>query len=187
MEQKQPFKVTDDKQASWALNKIKQAKKQNQRFLASCEEQIRELEIEMANDTKQMQSECSYFESLLRDYFSMIPPDDMKANKTKTTYTYKVPGGKLVYKASKPELTHKPDILLQYLRDYKLDNLIRTKQEPAWSDIKANTEIVNGRAVLSVTVEQIGDDGEVTQRVLEVTPAGIEVVDSEAQFAVEVG
>jgi phage host-nuclease inhibitor protein Gam len=187
MEQKQPFKITDDKLASWALNKIKQAQKNSKRFQASCEEQIRELEIQKADDIKQMQSECSYFESLLRDYFNTIPQDATKPNESKTVWKYKIPGGKLIYNTSKPELKHTPDILLQYLRDYKLDNLIRTRQEPAWSDIKANTEIVNGQPVLSVTVEEVNaETGEVTQRVIQTVPAGVEVVDSGAEFVVEV-
>lgn len=132
-----PFIIEDDKQADWAIRKIKESREDTAKWRAYYADQI--AKIEKANATTE-----DYFMAMLERYFAQVPH---KA--TKTQESYMLPSGKLVRKAQNPTFERDEDTLLAWARE-SCPDVIRTKESVSWEQLKKRVtwspdgEAING-------------------------------------------
>lgn len=132
-----PFIIEDDKQADWAIRKIKESREDTAKWRAYYADQI--AKIEKANATTE-----DYFMAMLERYFAQVPH---KA--TKTQESYMLPSGKLVRKDQNPTYERDEDTLLAWARE-SCPDVIRTKESVSWEQLKKRVtwspdgEAING-------------------------------------------
>jgi phage host-nuclease inhibitor protein Gam len=90
--------------------------------------------------------------------------------KTKTQESYKLPGGKLVLKTQNPEYKRDDKTVIDWAKANSLTQFVKVKEELDWDGLKKATAVFEGHIVT--------EDGEIVP--------GIDVVDREAKFSVEV-
>lgn len=117
------FCIADDKQADWAIRKIKEAREDTAKWRAYYADQI--AKIEKANASTE-----DYFLALLENYFAKVPH---KA--TKTQESYMLPSGKLVRKAQNPTYERDDDALIAWAHA-SCPDVIRTKESVSWEQLK---------------------------------------------------
>ena len=131
------FSIEDDKQADWAIRKIKEAREDTAKWRAYYADQI--AKIEKANAAME-----DYFLALLESYFAKVPH---KA--TKTQESYMLPSGKLVRKAQNPTYERDEEALLAWAHA-SCPDVIRTKESVSWEQLKKRVtwspdgEAING-------------------------------------------
>jgi hypothetical protein len=152
------FVIDTDAKAEWALGKIKKAREDRDTWVAWYKDKIREI-------TEQTDFDTLNLERMLAEYFASVPH-----KKTKTQESYKLPGGKLVLKTQNPEFKRDDKAVIDWLKANGLEQFVKVKEELDWSGLKDATAIFEGHIVT--------EDGEVIP--------GIDVVDREAKFSVEV-
>lgn len=166
-EEKEAWKVTDDLKADWCLDKIREARAEYNRFEMVAKAKIEQIEAALKTQKNKMESEVSFFESKLREYFETI--DNIKATKTQATYS--LPSGKLVLKQRGPEFVKDDDKLVEWLEGNKLNEFVKVKKSGDWANIKKNIEVVGSKVVSKAT-------GEIVE--------GVTVVERDPEFKVEV-
>ena len=131
------FSIADDKQADWAIRKIKEAREDTAKWRAYYADQF--AKIEKANAATE-----DYFLALLESYFAKVPH---KA--TKTQESYMLPSGKLVRKAQNPTYERDEEALLAWAHA-SCQDVIRTKESVSWEQLKKRVtwspdgEAING-------------------------------------------
>lgn len=118
-----PFSIEDDKQADWAIRKIKESREDTAKWRAYYADQI--AKIEKANATTE-----DYFLAMLERYFAHVPH---KA--TKTQESYMLPSGKLVRKDQNPTYERDEEALLAWAHA-SCPDVIRTKESVSWEQLK---------------------------------------------------
>ena len=157
-----------DAKAMVICKQIKEIRENRDYMVAWYKDAIRK--VEEAADFETMG-----LESALSAYFQTVPH-----KKTKTQESYSFPGGKLLMKRQEPEYKKDEKTAVEWLKANGGGAYIRTKEELAWKELKdAASGVVDGKIVLR---EEINEDGEIVQ----VTVPGIEVIEREAKFVVEV-
>ena len=140
------FSIEDDKQADWAIRKIKEAREDTAKWRAYYADQI--AKIEKANAATE-----DYFLALLENYFAKVPH---KA--TKTQESYMLPSGKLVRKAQNPTYERDEEALLAWAHA-SCPDVIRTKESVSWEQLKKRVTWSNDGEAIN------GDTGEIIQGV----------------------
>lgn len=167
--EKETWKVEDDLAADWCLDKIREAKAEYNRFEIVINDKIQQLQNRLQKERQKMEQEVSFFESKLREYFETLEEKQLKT--TKTMMKYKLPSGELIKKLPGPEFKRDNEILAKWLEDNGMSEFIEVKKQVKWSDLKKETEVVNGTVILK-------DTGEIVE--------GIEVIERAPEFKVEV-
>lgn len=125
-DEQERFKITNDQKAAWALKKIKEL-----------ETDITEWKVYYALQLKKIeennQNNIEYFKGLLHEYFVSVPHKTTKGGQEK----YELPGGELILKPESTDFTRDDKTLLEWCKNEKPE-FVRTKEEPAWNDIKAH-------------------------------------------------
>lgn len=152
------FVIDTDAKAMWALDKIREARADCERWVKWYAEQSKAIKEQTDFDTGNL-------ERMLADYFATVPH-----KRTKTQESYTLPGGKLVLKKQNPEYKRDDAKVIAWAKANGFGQYVKTKEELDWAGLKAVTEAFNGTLVT--------EDGEVVP--------GIEVVDREEKFVVEV-
>ena len=152
------FVIDTDAKAGWALQKIKEARADRDAWVAWYQQKIREI-------TEQTDFNTMNLERMLAEYFQTVPH-----KKTKTQETYSLPGGKLILKVQNPEYKRDDKAVIDWLKENNLSDFVKVKEELNWADLKAKTAVFEGHIVT--------EDGEIVP--------GVEVVEREAKFVVEV-
>lgn len=152
------FVVDTDAKAEWALQKIREARADRDRWVSWYEDKIAEIKEQTDFDTMNL-------ERLLMDYFATVPH-----KVTKTQESYKLPGGKLVLKTQNPEYKHDDKTIIEWAKKNGLAQYVKTEEKLAWQDLKDATAVFEGHIVT--------DDGEIVP--------GVEVTNRDAKFIVEV-
>jgi hypothetical protein len=152
------FVIDTDAKAEWALNKIREARKDRDFWVEWYENKIDEIKKQTDFDTMNL-------ERLLSEYFESVPH-----KKTKTQETYQLPGGKLIMKTQNPEYKRDDKAVIKWLKDNEMPQFVKVEEKLDWAGLKAATAAFEGRIVT--------EDGEIIP--------GIEVIDREAKFVVEV-
>lgn len=152
------FVIDTDAKAEWALQKIREARADRDRWVNWYEDKIHEIKEQTDFDTMNL-------ERLLADYFATVPH-----KKTKTQEAYKLPGGKLVLKTQNPEYKRDDKAVIAWAKENGFGQYVKVKEELAWQELKDATAIFDGHIVT--------EDGEVVP--------GVEVTNREAKFVVEV-
>ena len=157
LQETEGFTIDTDAKAEWALRKIKEARADRDYWLDWYARKSKEI-------TEQTDFETMNLERMLAEYFTTVPH-----KKTKTQESYSLPGGKLIMKTQNPEYKRDDAKVIAWAKANGLP-FVKTKEELAWSDLKAATETFEGHIVT--------EDGEIVP--------GIEVVNRDAKFVVEV-
>ena len=152
------FVIDTDTKAEWALTKIKEARADRDRWVDWYKAKIAEI-------TEQTDFDTMNLERMLAEYFATVPH-----KKTKTQESYKLPGGKLVLKTQNPEFKRDDKTVIDWVKANNMGQFVKVKEELDWASLKNATAIFDGHVVT--------EDGEVIP--------GIDVVDREAKFSVEV-
>jgi phage host-nuclease inhibitor protein Gam len=152
------FVIDSDAKAEWALKKIKEAREDRDRWVSWYKEQIEKINKQTDFDTLNL-------ERMLAEYFATVPH-----KKTKTQESYTIPGGKLILKTQNPEYIRDDKTVIEWLKKNNGGQFVKVKEELAWSELKGATSVFEDHIVT--------EDGEVVP--------GIEVIEREAKFVVEV-
>ena len=166
--EKETFVVDTDAKAAWVLQKIKEARDERDEWVEWYQKKIKEIKEQTDFDTMKL-------ERLLADYFATV-----KHKKTKTQESYSLKNGKLILKRQEPEYKKDEKTAIEWLKQNGGTAFVKTKEELAWKELKDSCAgFVDGNVVLR---EEITEDGEIIQ----ITVPGIEVIDREDKFCVEV-
>lgn len=152
------FVIDTDAKAGWALDKIREAREDRDRWVKWYEDKIAEITAQTDFDTMNL-------ERMLAEYFASVPH-----KKTKTQESYSLPGGKLILKTQNPEYKRDDKTVIEWLKKNNGGEFIKVKEELAWADLKAKTAALNGKL--------FSEDGEEIP--------GVEVIDRPEKFVVEV-
>lgn len=152
------FVIDSDAKAGWALDKIREARADRDRWVKWYQDKIEEITAQTDFDTMNL-------ERMLAEYFASVPH-----KKTKTQESYSLPGGKLVMKTQNPEYKRDDKTVIDWLKKNNGGEFIKVKEELAWADLKAKTAAFEGHIVT--------EDGEIIP--------GIEVIERPEKFIVEV-
>ena len=159
----EPFQITDDHKANWALKKIKQLKADQEYNIKFAEEEIHQIEQWLESINKPLQDSIDHFRSMLGAYAMNKREEDPEFK------TSKLPNGTFRFKKQQPKYTYDDKALLEYLKKSEETDLIRIKEEPNKSAIKKlfpvqDGKLVNlgtGEIIDGVTVEDREDKFEV--------------------------
>ena len=152
------FVIDSDAKAAWALDKIREARADRDTWVAWYEKKIKEI-------TEQTDFDTMNLERMLAEYFATIPH-----KKTKTQESYALKNGKLILKTQNPEFKRDDKTVIEWLKKNDGAQYVKVKEELAWSELKANAAVLDGKL--------FSEDGEEIP--------GIEVVERPAKFIVEV-
>lgn len=152
------FVIDTDAKAEWALQKIREARADRDKFVKWYEDKIKEI-------TEQTDFNTMNLERMLAEYFASVPH-----KKTKTQESYSLPGGKLILKTQNPEYKRDDKTVIEWLKKHDGAEFIKVTEELAWADLKAKTAALNGKL--------FSEDGEEIP--------GVEVINRPEKFVVEV-
>ena len=155
-----------DQKAAWAMDKIREARKDRDMWVAWYKQKIAEIE-------EQTDANTANLEHKLREYFQTVPH-----KKTKTQESYQFPGGKLTLKQQEPEYKRDADTVIAWLKANKGEQFIKIKEELDWSNLKKACGVADGKLIAGETVTE---DGEIIQIVVD----GVEVIEREPKFVVD--
>lgn len=154
------FAITDDGKAQLALEKIREARADTDRWTAYYSEQLRK--ISEANEQTE-----AFFSGLLERYFLTVPH-----KVTKTRQSYRLPGGKLALKAQQPTYERDEEALLAWAK-VSFPEAVNVKESVSWGDLKQHlTFTPDGDAVVIKTGEMV---------------PGVKAVKRPDAFVVEIG
>lgn len=157
-----------DGKAKWVCEQIRKINDNRDSMVAWYQEQIKR-----AKDAAEF--ERAKWESYLSAYFDTVPHKKAKASES-----YSFPGGKLILKRQEPEYKRDEKTVIEWLKGHDGAQYVKTKEELAWSDLKAAASgVVDGKLILR---EEVTEDGEIIQ----ITVPGIDVVERQDKFVVEV-
>jgi hypothetical protein len=119
------YRIKNDKEAEWALRKIKEAEADKAFWKDHYDKQY--ASVCYTNDLT-----INNMKSLLQTYFASVPH-----KVTKTEENYALPSGKIYMKRQEPEFDYKknPDFL-KWLHENKMEKFIKTEESPKWADFK---------------------------------------------------
>ena len=153
---KETFVIDNDEKAQWAIDKIREAKANTERWRVHYDRAMRLIE---ESDNAMIE----YMTCLLRDYFETVPHHE-----TKTQKSYTLPSGVLVMKNQAPEFRRDGEKLLAWAKK-SMPELVKTTESVNWDAIKKLC--ISGTATIK-------DTGEVVD--------GVEIIEREPLFSVTI-
>ena len=158
--------ITDDATADWAVRKIRSGREELEKMRGWYQKQLEALE-------KRTSDSESFFLAKLNQYFDSVPTHD-----TKTQRKYALPSGDLIRKKLAPKYTHDDSVLLKFLKENGMVDLVKTTESVAWSELKqelSSPEYVQlesgvfaladtGEVVPGITVEEQPDKFDIKMR-----------------------
>lgn len=151
------FVIEDDQTADWAMNEIRKAKAEKERWKKFYDERYQRV-CDDADRT------IANMESVLMTYFQKVPH---KVTATQENYT--LPSGKLVIKKQAPEYERDDEQILAWLHQSGKEQFVKTKESVDWSSLKPTLNILGDTAS--------DENGEIIP--------GLKVVEREDIFKVE--
>lgn len=146
-EQEEGWHISNDSEAEWCLQKIKDAEDQKTSWKNHFADQLRGI-CETADQT------IGAMMHYLREYFDTLPH-----KKTATEENYRLPSGKLVLKSQNPEFERDDEQLIEYLRAHGLEKYIKVKESVDWTELKKSLSVLgsavadeNGEIIPCITV-----------------------------------
>ncbi len=168
-ENREQFIVDDEQKANWALRKMRQLTEKKEASIQLAETEIERIKTWLEEVNGELQSSIDFFTSLLAAYHRQVLEQDPKAK------TIKLPYGQLKMRAQQPEFRRDNDKLLAWMKrewvSEMQEDFIKTIESPNWAELKKYLEIAGDKMV---------DPG--TGLVVD----GVEVIEREAKFSVEV-
>lgn len=161
------WRIKDDLQADWAIEKIKALKAEYARKEKVAQAKIRQIQDWLEQQKRQADSSIAFFESKLREYFETL--DEKALKKSKTQLSYSLPAGKLILKQQQPKYVVDNEKLLEWLKQSGKTQYIRIKEEPDWASLKKSTTVIVDRIV--------DENGEIVD--------GVKVIEQAPKFVVK--
>ena len=152
-EQQEGFKIDSDSKAEWAVKRIKEAEREQNRLLALVDEERAELDVREKEILDNYARKTDGLKTLLEEYLRAQYAKE-EARETNTQITYQLLSGKLVYKKSGLELKHNADVLVNWCKEH-LPDAVKITYTPKWAEIKKNIKVVDGIPVYAPTGEVV--------------------------------
>lgn len=152
-EQQDGFKIDSDSKAEWAVKRIKEAEREQNRLLALVDEERAELDVREKEILDNYAKKTDGLKALLEEYLRAQYAKE-EARETNTQITYQLLSGKLVYKKSGLELKQNADVLVNWCKEH-LPDAIKITYTPKWAEIKKNIKVVDGIPVYAPTGEVV--------------------------------
>ena len=152
-EQQEGFKIDSDSKAEWAVKRIKEAEREQNRLLALVDEERAELDVREKEIIDNYAKKTDGLKALLEEYLRAQYAKE-EARETNTQITYQLLSGKLVYKKSGLELKQNADVLVNWCKEH-LPDAIKVTYTPKWAEIKKNIKVVDGIPVYAPTGEVV--------------------------------
>lgn len=152
------FVIDTDAKAEWALQKIREARADRDRFVKWYTDKIKEIKEQCDFNTMNL-------ERMLKEYFDSVPHRE-----TKTQSIYDLPSGKLFVKNQNPEYKHDDKTVIDWLKKNGGNQFIEVEESLKWGDLKKAGAVVGGK--------MFDENGEEIP--------GIEVINKDPVFCVEV-
>ena len=130
IEKPERFVIDDDQKAEWALEQIRNAEEEKERWRDHFKEQMARI-----NETCDLT--INNMKEMLRDYFATVPH-----KVTKTEESYRLPSGKLVIKKQAAEFDYDDNELIDWLEKNKPGQYIKTKKVVDWIGLKKTLTVV---------------------------------------------
>lgn len=166
IERLERFRITNDSQANWALRKIADARKKLARDQETAKAEIERIQQWL----KMSESEAARTEermtALLHEYYAPQFQTDPK------TKTYRLPSGKVQWRAQQPQFNRDDTALLAFLKSREMTDFIETKETPKWGELKKQIQVVGEHVVVK--------DGKMAGEIID----GVEVVHRPPTFRV---
>lgn len=139
-DEKKPWEITDDGSAEWAIEQIRKAELEQEKWKKFYDDQFAKIK-------KSTDETIAYFNGKLRQYFETVPHHTAKKSES-----YELPNGKLVLKMQDPEYKRDDEKLMAWASETGKDELIKTsvKQTFDWSSAKKEMtgyEVIDGHPV----------------------------------------
>ena len=148
-EQQDGFKIDSDSKAEWAVKRIKEAEREQNRLLALVDEERAELDVREKEILDNYAKKTDGLKALLEEYLRAQYAKE-EARETNTQITYQLLSGKLVYNKSGLELKQNADVLVNWCREH-LPDAVNVTYTPKWAEIKKNIKVVDGIPVYAPT------------------------------------
>lgn len=133
--QEESWKITNDQECEWSLLRLKEDKAEMDRFIDTCEKQIKFYQEKIKLAKEQHDNRTGFLKSKLLEYFMTVPH---KA--TKTQETYSLPSGKLKLKYPKPDYVRDEEKLVEWLKKMGHTEYVKTVETPVWGEFKKTTK-----------------------------------------------
>lgn len=152
------FEIEDDKQADWALEKIREEEAEAERLEKLATAKISELENQIFCIRKKCENSTKFLKGALRVYL-----DKVKSKETKTQRSYTLLNGSIVEKKPCKKMVKNDNDLLNYVKEYA-PQFIEMTEKVKWDKMKKSLvisksgEVVNaetGEVVSGVVVEDV--------------------------------
>lgn len=152
------FEIEDDKQADWALEKIREEEAEAERLERLAVVKISELESQISCIRKKCENSTKFLKGALRAYL-----DKVNTKETKTQRSYALLNGSIIEKKPCKKMVKNDDDLLAYAKECA-PQFIETKEKVRWGELKKNLmitesgDVVNactGELVSGVIVEDV--------------------------------
>lgn len=147
------FKVTNDQEAEWIIEKANEDLIEINRFRKSLEEKLEVIRQKINKLYEEENRVKEWRDSYLLEYFETI--DEKFKKKTKTMEKYRLPSGEIIKKYQSPEYKRDEDKLLSWIENNKLNNFVEVKKSAKWSELKKATKIVGEQVVFNDTGEVV--------------------------------
>lgn len=150
-EEQNTFTITDDKSADWAIKKIKEAEREQNRLLALVDAERAELDVREKQITDQYENRTAHLRELLGSYIRQVY-ENGDASETKTQIAYPLLSGKLVLKKPTTKLQQDDKVLTAWCREH-LPERVKATYKAEWAEVKKNVKVVDGIAIYEPTGE----------------------------------
>lgn len=150
------FAIANDDMAEWAVQKIAAETAEAKRLIELAKAQIDKHKAQIDKLTERQERRTSFLTACLNEYFASVPHKE-----TKTMEKYELLSGTLVLKKGKLKPVPVTDDLLNWLKQNKHDQYIKTTEEPLWEEFKKVCEVTETGVILKETGEIV--DGVITE------------------------
>lgn len=162
-----PFTIETDKQAEWALRKIKTAQQERDRLLALIKSERERLDFEEHGVEEQYTNDTEFLLVQLQRYMSTV-----KAKETATQRSYKLLSGTLIAKKPSVKLVKDDATLIAWCKENGKTGFIKVEEKLAWAELKKTMKV---NPEMSVVVDD--ETGEVVE--------GIAVTEEPGKFDIK--
>lgn len=149
-DEKEIFKIENDKQADWAIRKIKEINEEEIRVRTLLKEQQHELKQKEKSLTERAENDRNYFLSLLDAYRR---EEDLNLKESKTQFSYKLASGDLVIKKAKKDFNRTSNAGL--IEHYKGTNFVVEEPKLKWGELKKHLKIESDGTIIDLLTGEI--------------------------------
>jgi hypothetical protein len=124
------YRIKNDKEAEWAMRKIREANEDKEFWKAHYDQQYKS--VCYTNDLT-----ISNMESLLQTYFGTVPH-----KVTKTEENYSLPSGKIMMKKQDPDYDRDDEKIIEWLKKNKGEKYVKVEEKLDWAAFKKTLTVV---------------------------------------------